>query len=209
MIPRQFHSIWVGSPMPDHLAEYVASWRRVHPGWTHTIWSADDLTWLANQELFDDAEQHTASVGQFRADIARYEILHRYGGVYVDCDFEALRPIDELIADVDCFAAWETDGQWVNNAILGAVPGHPFLAELIRALPANVVRAAGQRPNVMTGPQFVTPIARRHKVELFPAAMFYPYLFNELDRGREVFPDAYAVHHWHNARSRQHRRVRA
>lgn len=195
--------------MPDHLAAYIASWTRVHPGSSHKVWTENDLTWLTNQALFDNAEAHTASVGQFRADIARYEILYRYGGVYVDCDFEARKPIDELLRGVDCFAAWETDDQWVNNAILGSVPGHPFLAELIRRLPASVRRHRGKRPNVMTGPQYLTPIARRHAVTIFPAEMFYPYRFDELDREREAFPDAYAVHHWHNARSRQHQRVRA
>lgn len=202
MIPRVFHSVWVGDPMPVHLEAYLATWVKVNPGWEHRIWREDDLGWLTNQALFDNAEWHTARVGQFRADVARYEILHRFGGVYVDCDFEARRPIGDLLVDVDCFAAWETEGVWINNAILGAAPGHPLFAELIRRLPGNVARRSGKPPNVVTGPQFLTPIARRHKITVFPAETFYPYLWNELERGDEEFPDAYAVHHWENRRSR-------
>jgi mannosyltransferase OCH1-like enzyme len=187
--------------MPAHLEAYVASWTRVNPGWEHRVWGEQDLGWLQNQGLFDAAEEHTDRVGQFRSDIARYEILHRFGGVYVDCDFEARKPIDDLLEGVDCFAAWETDGAWLNNAIVGAVPGHPLFADLIRALPGNVARRCGKRPNVMTGPQFFTPIARRHHVTKFPAALFYPYLYDELHRGGAEFDDAYAVHHWHNRRT--------
>lgn len=203
MIPPALHFVWVGGPMPDHLREYVASWRALHPQWDHHLWTEHELDWLENQELFDRAEEHTPHVGQFRSDIARYEILHRYGGVYVDCDFEARRPIDELCT-VECFAAWETDDVWVNNAIVGATPGHPMLEELIAGLPANVARTQGRRPNVMTGPQYFTPICRRHHdVVVHPSWLFYPYRWDELHRSREAFPDAYAVHHWDNARKRR------
>lgn len=203
-IPTQFHSIWVGDPMPDHLREYVASWTRVHPGWEHRVWGDDDLDWLQNQALFDAAEDHAENTGQFRSDVARYEILHRFGGVYVDCDFEALHPIDELVEGVDCFAAWETEGVWVNNAIMGAEPGHPLFADLIVGLPGNVERHRGARPNVTTGPQYVTPAARWHDIRLFPSAMFYPYLWSDLGTPAErgPWPGAYAVHHWENRRSR-------
>lgn len=197
MIPRLFHSVWVGPPMPEHLAEYVATWTRVHTGWHHKVWGESDLDWLQNQELFDFAEAVTRHHGQFRADIARYEVLHRYGGVYVDCDFEALCPIDDLLMGVDCFAAWETDDVWINNAIMGCVPGHPLLIELIDGLPANVKRHRGKRPNVTSGPQYLTPLMRdRDDVTLFRSAQFYPFRWDQLERRGEHFPEAYAVHHW-------------
>lgn len=202
VIPQVFHSIWVGPPMPAHLRDYLATWRRLHPGWHHRMWGEADLDWLQNQPLFDAAAQLSSRPGQFRSDVARYEILHRFGGVYVDCDFEARKPIDDLVAGAACFAAWETDDVWINNAILGAAPGHPLFAELIRRLPGSVARRPGKPPNLVTGPQFLTPIARRHKITVFPAETFYPYLWNELERGDEPFPDAYAVHHWENRRSR-------
>ena len=55
---------------------------------------------LRNQDLFDAAE-HPAQ----RADLARFEILLRFGGVYVDTDFEALAPIQARLEDVECFVA--------------------------------------------------------------------------------------------------------
>lgn len=203
MIPPVIHHVWVGDPMPDHLAAYVATWAEHHPKWGHRLWGEGDLDWLTNQRLYDEAEKHTPAVGQFRSDVARYEILHRHGGVYVDADFECLRPLDELLTGVRCFAAWETDGVWVNNAIMGAEPGHPLFAELIRRLPSNVVRKRGRRPNHLSGPRFLTPVARAYRdVTVFESALFYPYRWDELDRAGEPFPDAYAVHHWDNARKR-------
>ena len=200
MIPRVIHHVWVGGPLPAHLEDYVRSWAALHPEWEHRVWGDDDLTWLANQPTFDAAEDITPWHGQLRSDIARYEILARHGGVYVDCDMEALRPIDELL-DVDCFAGWETDGEWVNNAIMGAVPHHPLLDDLIGGLEANVARHRGQRPNVMTGPQYMTPAALAHEVEIHPSSAFYPYRWDNLDAMGGDYGDAFAVHHWNRKRT--------
>lgn len=204
-IARTFHSLWTGPPMPDHLRRYLATWTQVHPGWEHRIWTDDDLDWLQNQDLYDFAEAITKHTGQFRADVARYEILHRHGGVWVDCDFEAINPIDELLLGVDCFAAWETDDVWIGNAILGAVPGHPLYEALIEGLPANVKAHRGKRPNVLSGPQYLTPIALRHDIDVFAAEQFYPYNYSDVGTDREngPFPSAFAIHHWSNQRKRR------
>lgn len=188
--------------MPDHLAAYRATVIDAHPEWEHRLWTDEDFGWLQNQALFDAASEISAGhEGQLRSDIARYEILHRYGGVYVDCDMEALRPLDPLL-EHRAFAAWELDGVWVNNAVLGAEPGHPMLAQLIRRIPAQCRRHKGKRPNRITGPHLVTPVARahRHTVELLPSLAFYPYGWDELDRADEDYPNSLMIHHWWNQR---------
>lgn len=204
MIPKILHHIWVGPPMPDRLVPYVESWRTLHPTWEHRLWTGFDD--LENQRLYDAAEKVTPHVGQFRSDLARYEILFRHGGVYVDCDLEALRPIDDLL-DAPAFAGWEVEGRWVNNAILGAEPGHPLMRRCIDAIPGSVRRNRGKRPNVMTGPHLLTAMSvsglHRDDFVIHPQTAFYPYLWSELGRQGEDFPESYAVHHWENARKRK------
>lgn len=190
--------------MPAHLRAYVDTVKAVHPGWEHRLWTDSDFDgWLTNQRLFDQAHDIApGSEGQLKSDIARYEILNRFGGVYVDTDMEAQHPLDALLEDT-AFAAWELDDVWVNNAVIGSVRDSKFMQTLIRRLPDSVARNAGNRPNRMTGPHFVTPIARRMDVTVYPSAMFYPYSWSELGRGNESFPDALMVHHWANARKRK------
>lgn len=183
--------------MPPDIARYGRAWARLHPGWTLRTWRDWDMPALRHQRWYDEA----SSPAQ-RADIARLELLHRHGGVYVDGDFEPLKPLDDLLAGVGCFLASE-DERWLATGIMGATPGHPFIADLVDGIPDSILANPGAPPNVQTGPKYVSA---RHAayvaaeppdpVAVFPPALFYPYHFSEPERRLEHFPDAYAVHHW-------------
>jgi mannosyltransferase OCH1-like enzyme len=208
MIERLAHRIWLGDDEPDWTRPYADTWRR--PGWSLRQWSGpEELYPLRNQAIYDAADRIAPNhAGQLRSDVLRYEILLRYGGVYVDHDVELLKPIDELL-DVQAFAAWEVPASWINQAVLGAVPGHPLLEALVAGLPESLERAGRRRlrPAVLSGPQFLTRTVNRDgpfDLTVYPKAWFYPYLWSEIDRHGpdhlELWPDSYAVHHWHNRR---------
>jgi mannosyltransferase OCH1-like enzyme len=189
--------------MPEAFVAFGETWRTHHPHWQMLLWDESNLPRLANQELFDQAGEIAPGFeGQLRSDIARLEMLYEHGGVYLDTDFECLRPIDPLLEGVRCFAAWEIQNKVVNNAVLGCEPEHPFIGHLIEELPRSISESPGRRPSKMSGPHFVTAMWRQHGrgVTVFPEKWFYPYGCKELHRAGEDFPDAYAVHHWANQR---------
>lgn len=196
VIPKVFHRVWLGKqPMPGAYERYWASWKLHHPGWSFVTWTDAMLPPLRNQAAFDAAKSVT-----MRADIVRYELLYAYGGVYVDADFEALRNIDPLIAQVDCFAAWE-DGDYICNAILGAAPHHAIMHEILEAIPESIVSYAEVNVSAQTGPGLITRILASQAgdipgLRLFQPDLFYPYSWREPEREADTFPNAYAVHHW-------------
>jgi mannosyltransferase OCH1-like enzyme len=192
LIPRVFHRVWIDGTIPTTFEEYWNSWQRWHPDWAFRTWSQDTLPSLVNQDCFDSAKSPRK-----KADIARYELLLRYGGVYLDTDFECLRSIDAVINGIGCFAAFESPGM-LNIAILGARPEHPLFARVVNAIPHSLARRPDAPISDQTGPRFFTTIARSEPgVALFDEALFYPYHWTELQRANESFPSAYAVHHWH------------
>jgi len=69
--------------------------------------------------------------------------------------------------------------------------------------PRSISRHRKFRPNKMTGPGLLTPMAKVHPVTLHPQATFYPYGHDELDRIGEDYGDAYTAHHWDNTRKRK------
>jgi hypothetical protein len=75
-----------------------------------------------------------------RSDILRFELLHRYGGVYVDTDFECRRSLDDALGDADFATAWlkqSESGSRVNNAFMAAAPGHPLTDRALTELRAQ------------------------------------------------------------------------
>ena len=188
--------------MPDYMNHCAETWSALHPRWVFYFWDESKVEsfGLENQHLWDHAVDLSSEPMQFRSDVARYEILHRIGGVWVDMDMECQKPIDDLL-DVEAFMGWEVPGRWLNNAIIGSESGTAFLEEVVAKLSESVNK--GIRSNTkMSGPQYVTKYALRHRVTTYPKDWFYPYLWNELDRKGEDFPNAYAIHHWNNRRKR-------
>lgn len=193
IIPKVFHRIWLGGqPMPKEWEDFEQAWRQYHPDWTFYLWNEDNLPLLRNQWAFDNA---VAVSGQ--TNIARYEILFRFGGIYIDNDFECLKSIEPLLDNVDCFVGME-NRQLANNAIIGCTPAHPLLLDLITSLEHNVHVSTEYDPDITrSGPYYLTRVLERHKnVTLLPVEWFYPYEWHERWRRYETFPDAFAVHHW-------------
>lgn len=186
--------------MPEAHVAWGQTWARHHPDWTMYVWGDDDLRWLEHRDLFDAAPDLVPpdAVGQLRADIARYEILRRLGGMYVDTDTEALCNVEHRLAGHLAFAAAETD-EWVGNTYLAGIPGHPVFDDLVAGLRASI--AAGGRPNVTTGPRYLTPVWRRHGCHVDPTHLWFPYSYRDLGTEREGHRSAaVAVHHWQHQR---------
>ena len=88
-IPPIFHQIWVGpKPFPEKYKKWQKTWQTM-PGWRYKLWTDKDLDDFpfVNRDLFLKEKNMGA-----RADILRMEILYQEGGVYIDTDFECLKP---------------------------------------------------------------------------------------------------------------------
>lgn len=184
--------------MPDLYRHFIESWRSLHPRWEFRWWDESNLPPLQNWELWEAAPRIAPrAVEQFRSDVARYELLQRFGGVWVDVDFRCQKPIDVFMG-----RPWVVRHarRFVANGIIGVPPDHPAMAEAIENLPAIVERHPGRANTWLSGPRYFTPIAHRHDFRILPGEWFLPYEWNELERGDEDFPDAWAVHHWNNQR---------
>lgn len=187
-IPRVLHHVWLGGqPISAHLQRYRESWVKHHPAWEMKLWTDENLRPLINQEHFDRIRTPAQ-----RSHLARYEILHREGGVYVDFDVECRRPIDDLLFGIVGFAGAEDDDA-VGIAVLGAMPGDPLLERVIAALP-NSLGAAGDPP-VQSGARFFTSQFLTDEAwRLFWWAKFYPQHWS--GRIEASLDDAHAIHHW-------------
>lgn len=204
MIPSTFHRIWFGpKPMPARYVEYGEQWLNLHPGWTLTTWTYENLPKLVNQEIFDGigtrwpiragAAKPETVVQVQQADIAAYEIVFKFGGVYLNCDIEPVRNIGPLLnTKRGGFLTWEADKLWISNAVLASYPHHPFWTECIARIPARMER--GKQINWQTGPALVTETWRDHHdlMTVYPQSYFNPVSW----QGQKAVGPTYAIHHW-------------
>lgn len=195
MIPRIFHHIWINRAeprLPGRFAAYRDSWLRAHPAWEFRLWNLDNLDFpLRRPELL----QQCTSYAQL-SDVLRLEVLYRYGGVYVDTDFECFRPIDAFVRGAEAFFCSE-NGSAVSSGIMGSVPCNPLFERLLANLPA---RLGLQPPNIETGPRYLTEQLLGGGfgpgVVLAPSHCFYPYHPGQPIATAESAPRSYGAHHW-------------
>jgi mannosyltransferase OCH1-like enzyme len=194
LIPRIIHRVWVGpDPMPEEFERYGETWRVHHPHWEMKLWTDNDLPPLRYPNALDRA----VSANE-RSNILRYEALRELGGVYVDTDFECLKPLDRLLVGVKAFVAKSASGG-VKNSIIGSVPNHPLMDAISREASQLVGAPNGTwHPGLKpTGQKLLQRlVAESPDVTVFDSEKFYPYSQWEKPRPSHEYADAYAIHHW-------------
>ena len=184
VIPKLFHWIWFGpKPIPELHQRWIDGWLQLHPGWKHILWTDANRPALVNEAQFRAADNFAEM-----SDIARYEILCRYGGVYVDTDTECLRSIEPLLAGVSAFAIEAGELHTINTTPLGAIPDHPWLKEVVARLPHAMETGWGNMHR--TGPKFLTGVTQdRSDVAIFSNQLFAA----TPDQANRA--EAYSIHH--------------
>lgn len=214
IIPKKLHLIWVGDDKrrPDR---WIDSWRTNHPDWSFRLWGNAELEstpWVCSRQI-----KSLAAAGRWEgvADVMRYEILSKHGGVYVDADSASVRPLDDWLLAAPMFAVWESEEHapgLVANGFIGAVARHPALIEIIGRIkrlkdPLRMRKpwrlwAKPVAPWKTVGPVLFSQVVRaqpRDQVKILPSALFLPHHFRDMneDLGKVV----YARHFWQTTNS--------
>ena len=143
-IPKIIHQTWKNDQLPEAFKLYSQSWRDMLPGWEYRLWT-DEM----NREFvrahypdflrkYDDYPKNIQ-----RADAIRYLLLQTYGGLYVDLDFECLKPeFVFLLEDADFISGKEPyvhskrfgREYIICNALMASAPNHPFMGYVIQRM---------------------------------------------------------------------------
>ncbi len=177
-IPKIIHQIWLGGPLPDCFRKFVISWLKFHlDGWQYKLWTDADIEALNmhNRGFYNATDNYG-----IKADLARMEILYQYGGVYVETDFECLRPLDILHYMYDFYVGIQPlDSQFLQLGIgiIGARAGHPILKHSIETIKDDWHKKGAPQK---TGPvhftrSFYAVSGIKDMIDIaLPAAYFYP-----------------------------------
>lgn len=203
-IPKKLHQIWLGSELPAHYELLIKKLKELHPNWEYKLWTDKNIDFdLINTDLFQRAE----NMGQ-KSDILRYEILNRFGGVYLDLDHEATNRFDSLLA-LDSFAGVTYDfAPQLTNSVIGSRPKSALTERLCQFDSGFVDSPSIKEVFDTTGPDYFTRIflsllPKSPKMVAFPNAYFSPYPNFPRDRvlGNDfknyLQKDTICCHLWH------------
>ena len=146
-------------------------------------------------------QKHWAKLSNY----VRLHALYAEGGIYLDTDVEVVRTLTPLLRH-ECFLGFQVEEEnvdWVNNAVLGARPGHHFLRRGMEL----TVRLFEEEGEFYRSPAVMTAVLKGMGlsayglqevggVNVYPAEYFYPYpWFGEFTPGC-VTENTFCVHRW-------------
>jgi inositol phosphorylceramide mannosyltransferase catalytic subunit len=201
VIPKKIHQIWLGGELPERYRQFTLSWQRFHPDWEYKLWNDKDAEEFGMERI--DAYRSSSNFGT-RSDIFSYEILRRYGGLYVDCDFECIKPFDDLLF-LDYFTSVAYDSKLeIYHGLMASVHEHPIVISCVK----DIVPYNGEDGNLImqgTGPYHLTRCFLKNVdsetkgVVAFPCQFFYCWpnydRFNKKPY-ESIQPESFAIHHW-------------
>ena len=204
-IPKIIHQIWIGDEFPPELLAFQQSIKVMHSDWHYQLWTQDDLEHLnlANKDLIDLAQNPAE-----KSDLLRYELLYKFGGVYLDVDCQILQPLDILHYLYDFYIGiqpLDTGVVQLGIGVIGSKPKHFMVEKCIESVRNNY-----KNPKLRdcltarTGPIHFTRIFVEHANKYgtrdiaLPAHYFYPLgsTKTELYENYWISIGSFTIHHW-------------
>jgi Mannosyltransferase OCH1 and related enzymes len=174
-IPKIIHQIWDDTvkPLPYQFKILSKTWKYHYPDWQYEFWDNMRMNKFVTNYYPEFLEMYNNFPYNIqRCDAIRYLILKKHGGMYVDFDYESIRPLDELIYDKTCCFSQEPISHYknkgdksfsFNNALMLATPDHLFINRIIEKVfsEGNVNKRAIHKTDTVfetTGPFIITKL---------------------------------------------------
>jgi len=148
VIPAIIHQTWKNTELEHWVFKKSrASIHKFFPEWDYRFWTDEDLDELIRVRFpsyyngWRDLDRNIKKV-----DVARYFMLYCHGGVYADLDFVFTLNPQPLFTDGNELYFYQSTQalvkgwDFLGNAFMGSVVGHPFWLQLVDymlALPAT------------------------------------------------------------------------
>lgn len=128
-MPKIIHYVWFGrNQKPDVMKDCIASWKKFFPGWEIKEWNEEnyDVSVIPYTE-----EAYRAQKWAFVSDYVRFDVLYKFGGIYVDIDVEFIRPLPNSFLECEAFTGFESAGFVSPGLIFGAHKGFSLLKKIL------------------------------------------------------------------------------
>jgi len=202
---KNIHHVWLGSKnIPQEEQKFIKSWRTLHPDYNMQVWTDEDAKEF---DIYMELVDRCTCFAQ-KADVLRYCIIQKYGGIYTDTDIECIKPLDDMVEQADFFTGFEDPAR--RNMCNALFYAHQPNYEIVNRFCDEVKNANLEDPRVSlnTGPGFITPIVRDYwgkegyeKVFVFDREYFHPRSFHEphIPLSKRITDKTRTIHYWNGS----------
>jgi len=204
MIPKIIHFVWLGGkPLPKIAEKCIDSWKKFCPDYEIKRWDESNLD-ISKYKFAQDA--YDSKKYAFASDVMRTEILYNEGGVYLDIDVELLKPIDNILQDVDCVMGFETSNMIAPGLLMASIAGNKDLLNILDIY--NNLKFDLDNMTSITVCEIFTKyyeqkgLKRENKTQQIENTKFYSSeYFSPIDvvtNKKKITKNTYSIH-WYNA----------
>jgi hypothetical protein len=161
-VPRLIHQTFPSGPLPAEIRENIAAIKALNPTWQHKLYDDAEIEHFIatayGARVLRSFRSIDPTYGAARADLFRYLLLYKVGGLYLDSKSSASKPLDSVLQPDDRYLI----SQWRNGPgeplewagihaelegvprgefqqwFICAAPGHPFLKAVIENVLRNI-----------------------------------------------------------------------
>ncbi len=202
-IPKVIHYCWFGrGDIPAQFLSYIESWHRYCPEYEIIRWDETNYDVTKSRYM---KQAYDAGKWAFVSDYARLDIIHQYGGIYLDTDVELIKNLDDLLYD-EMYCGFEQNN-YVNFGLgFGAIAGHDVLAELMEWYNnMDFVNKDGKYNQTACAVYQLQAMVKRgfsvsnvyqckDKIALYPSEVLAPQ--NLLGDEIHITENTYSIHHY-------------
>jgi hypothetical protein len=158
-IPKVIYQTWKTKELPQDIKNIRENIRKRNKEYKMVLFDDADIEDFITREYSEDIlnAYRTLNIGAGKADLWRYLILYKYGGVYLDIDSDIIANLDDLIKEDDTALITREKNpcvfvQWC----LIFEAGHQILKKTIEKCIANILRRDHHDLCYITGPNVFT-----------------------------------------------------
>lgn len=178
--------------MPSRYVRFSDGLKAMNPSFEYHLLNEKDAEELSGRSW--DKLKNTFGSYVSISNYVRLISIYLHGGIYLDLDFEAVKPLDPLLQH-SAFAAvsdnTSVDGSpnRICPAAFGAEAKHPWLKWQLDRWNKYPPKDPNWGVTLMS-------VAPREGITLVPTATFFPFHWDSKPEDRVPQPETIAIHHW-------------
>lgn len=203
-IPKLIHYIWFGHGEKSELIQKcMKTTAEKMVDWTIKEWTEDNYDITKCDYCREAYEKRKYA---FASDYARFDLLYRYGGIYLDTDVELLKKIPEGMLVCQGFTGVESNNKIAPGLIFASEAGNPIVREILDEYERDHFVQPDGKLNMRTVVDRVSEVFERHGfhvdgaeqdiegIHVYPAEYFCAFDF--VERQFHITDKTVSIHHY-------------